>query len=755
MGNVKKSSGNRISQRRGRTIASRASLSIFYLLRLFIVAFLLGSHDLLAQSGGPGVQLSGPESSHGGAPLCDGMPVGYQTNPLPAAGVCLDSIKECVLKGGQASWQTKTFFTGFSRSCVPSAQVDACQPYECVAGAGSCSPSGTPVKCDPSADGCTIYACDPEKPGTCIITEKKDSNQCVVTWQDQETPCGGATIYHKVVDISDPCCKYKVGYTEPTSRVSPACPDSKAPTCSLTVNRIANTDQCTVTVQSNNGPVDGLRLFRQATNDETAPSVVLSLTAPPRSMTSIIVQNMTENSSVTAGLTINAIGGDTISNKSEHRTYGVCNWNGERCYSWEFPHGGAIACQEHSTCSGDLRVMGGETKQADYGSVLDMKKSSFGVQARNQNTAGAGARVIVKLTSTSPFPAKVAITVDSFDDFTDKKTKALKETIIVAGDTDTLVDSARNWGGPTSETFRETCRISDVTRFEAQVRYNGMSSRCSQSVPPPPPDTCGRNARTESLSPEPDYMNGDCCAGVVPPKKFRAYDNLQFDVQEEFGSLAYKDGSVQWMCQRNSSAVTVVHPNAMFNLAFLGYSNNARVVLDRHIKAAYEGKAANSCFVCGQTRTEGGCFPPGVIITTGDGSTFKRVEDVRAGDVLWNPVLKRGFKVVTISEGRERKDIVVVRAGGQTLRMTTEHPVLTKEGMKQAIDLARGDTVVDSNGRDVLIDAITKDPATPGLSVLNFILERSGGEHDGLLLADGLVVGDLTIQRRLAADAKK
>ena len=223
MGNVKEASGNRISQRRGRTIASSASLSILYLLRLFIVAFLLGSHDLIAQSGGPGIQLSSPESSHGGAPLCNGMPVGYQTYPVPAAGVCLDSIKECVLKGGQASWQTKTFNTGFSRSCVPSAQVDACQPYTCVAGAGRCSPSGTPVKCDPSADGCTAYACDPQKPGTCIITEKKDPNQCVVTWQDQETPCGGATIYHKVVTISDPCCKYKVGYIEPTSRVSPAC----------------------------------------------------------------------------------------------------------------------------------------------------------------------------------------------------------------------------------------------------------------------------------------------------------------------------------------------------------------------------------------------------------------------------------------------------------------------------------------------------------------------------------------------------
>ena len=46
-------------------------------------------------------------------------------------------------------------------------------------------------------------------------------------------------------------------------------------------------------------------------------------------------------------------------------------------------------------------------------------------------------------------------------------------------------------------------------------------------------------------------------------------------------------------------------------------------------------------------------------------------------------------------------------------------------------------------------------PASTGLTVINFILERTGSEHDGLLLADGLVVGDLIIQRSLARDVSK
>jgi hypothetical protein len=39
--------------------------------------------------------------------------------------------------------------------------------------------------------------------------------------------------------------------------------------------------------------------------------------------------------------------------------------------------------------------------------------------------------------------------------------------------------------------------------------------------------------------------------------------------------------------------------------------------------------------------------------------------------------------------------------------------------------------------------------------VINFILERFGSEHDGLLVADGILVGDLTAQRALSAKRMK
>ena len=131
------------------------------------------------------------------------------------------------------------------------------------------------------------------------------------------------------------------------------------------------------------------------------------------------------------------------------------------------------------------------------------------------------------------------------------------------------------------------------------------------------------------------------------------------------------------------------------------------------------------------------------------------MEDVRAGDLLWNPALKRGFKVKTVSQGPEKKDLVVVQAGGRTLRMSSEHPVVTANRFKQAQSLVLGDSLRDESGKEVTVNAITMEPVSAGLTVINFILERSGSEHDGLLIADGLLVGDLTIQRGLAGDVGK
>lgn len=285
-----------------------------------------------------------------------------------------------------------------------------------------------------------------------------------------------------------------------------------------------------------------------------------------------------------------------------------------------------------------------------------------------------------------------------------------------------------------------------------------------------PLDTCGRSDQKVA------YQDPDCCAGMtvadIPiltgsswgdPKKanvgkFKGKNAKKSDSRDDvwWTSERYADGYINWACVRNSNAVTAaLTDNLALNLAWLGASNKWDWVHTKIRPKLEPGQsAANYCFACGQVRTVDGCLPPGTRVVMSDRST-KAVEDIRAGDRIWNPLLKRSFKVMTISQGPERSDLIVVVAGRKRLRMTLEHPVLTSRGIKQAKDLVRGDTLTDASSTVVSIDSITREPASPGLSVLNFIVERVGSKHDGLLVADGLIVGDLLVQRRLAAYASK
>jgi hypothetical protein len=159
-----------------------------------------------------------------------------------------------------------------------------------------------------------------------------------------------------------------------------------------------------------------------------------------------------------------------------------------------------------------------------------------------------------------------------------------------------------------------------------------------------------------------------------------------------------------------------------------------------------------SCFICGLVRDKKGCFPPGVLITMGDGRTTKKVEDIAAGDMVWNPVLKKASKVLKVSEGPERKALVQVKAGHLSVTMSREHPVAVSSGWKQAQEVKPGDVVRDAHGLSHTVAQVSDLPSPAGLTVINFVLERSGTADDGLLLADGMVVGDLLVQRELAGN---
>lgn len=548
----------------------------------------------------------------------------------------------------------------------------------------------------------------------------------------------------------------------PTATPTPS-PTSPALSCTTTASRQPNSNQCLVSVSYSGGTATNISLFSRATINETAKTATRTFTVLPRSMTSISVKNQTPGTTVTAEITVDSFGGDTISSRWINKKYGVCNWTGSKCAaSWEFPYSNKLSCSSDFKCTGSLTVSGGATVRADYGSILNMSKSNYGFEALNQSKAQAGATITVVVTSTGALPSQSEITVDSFDDYSNTKARQ-SQTVEVAGVRQNILNQAQGSISSSPANFTIACPLAATNRISAEVTINSTLARCATSVAPIP-DPCGRNFWDSN------WGQKDCCAGTsITDVAITGYGGRAFSSSSAqcdgtgkcWWSEKFKDGTLYWECQRNSQAVTAAHPQVAFNLAFLGYINELRCDGKHPFLCIQERLGFNtaakqqSCFICGEVRSFGGCFPPGVRVVLGDGSSTKSVEDVRAGDMLWNPVIKKGFRVKTISQGPEKKDLIVVHAGGVTLRMTSEHPVVTLKGLKQAGQLVRGDILRDASGKDAVIDAITLEPVSAGLTVINFILEGGGSEHDGLLVADGLMVGDLTIQRRLAADAKK
>ena len=63
-----------------------------------------------------------------------------------------------------------------------------------------------------------------------------------------------------------------------------------------------------------------------------------------------------------------------------------------------------------------------------------------------------------------------------------------------------------------------------------------------------------------------------------------------------------------------------------------------------------------TCYICGCFRAEG-CFAPGVKITMADGS-LRKIEDVRAGDMVRNAKTGAPVKVRQVIEGPEALPLI-------------------------------------------------------------------------------------------------
>ena len=137
------------------------------------------------------------------------------------------------------------------------------------------------------------------------------------------------------------------------------------------------------------------------------------------------------------------------------------------------------------------------------------------------------------------------------------------------------------------------------------------------------------------------------------------------------------------------------------------------------------------------------------MIRMADGSE-KAVEDVAAGDLLWNPILNKGQKVQRVIEGAEDESLIEYGYAGKRSKVTQNHPVYTEAGIKRAKELKREDRVKDEHGMWREVNLFQKLEAEEGQRVINFILEAENPTFsDHALLADGIVTGDFVVQSQL------
>lgn len=142
-----------------------------------------------------------------------------------------------------------------------------------------------------------------------------------------------------------------------------------------------------------------------------------------------------------------------------------------------------------------------------------------------------------------------------------------------------------------------------------------------------------------------------------------------------------------------------------------------------------------------------GCIEKDAIMITKDRGPIRAAE-VRIMDEIQD--LNGEYKRVTnIFTGQEEM-LLFIRAEGQDkgIRVTSDHPIKTKEGWKQAINLNNGDLVLLEGGGYSAIEEIYMDPYNDQV----FTFELNGSEG---FFANGYGVGDLFKENGLREEEYK
>jgi hypothetical protein len=141
-----------------------------------------------------------------------------------------------------------------------------------------------------------------------------------------------------------------------------------------------------------------------------------------------------------------------------------------------------------------------------------------------------------------------------------------------------------------------------------------------------------------------------------------------------------------------------------------------------------------------------GCFIEGTHIYIGHGRSVL-VENIGIGFGVVNMANKH-LTVKNAVVGPEKHPIIQISTqGGHKIGVTRTHPMWTPSGLKMAKDLNKGDLLMTAKGAPVAITSLRRVPYSG--QVYNIALPGTGTRNH-LIIADGLVTGDLYLQQKLS-----
>ena len=156
--------------------------------------------------------------------------------------------------------------------------------------------------------------------------------------------------------------------------------------------------------------------------------------------------------------------------------------------------------------------------------------------------------------------------------------------------------------------------------------------------------------------------------------------------------------------------------------------------------------------VCAQLGARGnGCFAKGTSIQLTQNIALP-VESLKAGmKVLLSD--GRLARITRVIAGPEEKAMVAIETeSGHKIVVTSEHPLLTQAGLKLASDLALSDQLKIHGKNFSSIKSIRQKQSTE--KVYNFEVDGDSANANHLVIAAGLVSGDLFIQNQMSYQKK-